>query len=80
MKTSLVLCSVLSGANAFFPGVPVLSTRAAVASTSSATQQPMRMALNPELAANFPRDFANVSCILSRDFRRIFHVGGVRVV
>lgn len=73
MKTSFVLCSVLAGANAFLPVAPVLSTRAAIASTSSATQQPMRMALNPELAANFPRDFANVSCFLSRDFRLSTH-------
>eukprot|EP00904_Undaria_pinnatifida_P003436 jgi/Undpi1/13093/HiC_scaffold_8.g02755.m1 len=60
MKTSLVFCSVVAGANAFLPVAPVLSTRAVISSTSSATQQPMRMALNPELAANFPRDFANI--------------------
>lgn len=66
MKTSLAFFSLAAGANAFVPVAPVLSTRSAVniASSSATTpQQPMRMGLNPELAANFPRDFAKVrSC------------------
>lgn len=64
MKTSLVFLSVVAGANAFVPVAPMVSTRAVAGSSSasSAAQHvPMRMGLNPELAANFPRDFATVS-------------------
>lgn len=64
MKTSLAFFSLLAGANAFVPVAPMVSTRAAISSSAtSAVRQhvPMRMGLNPELAANFPRDFANVS-------------------
>lgn len=64
MKTSLAFLSLLAaGADAFVPAAPVLSTRAAVSSSATSAVQhvPMRMGLNPELAANFPRDFAAVS-------------------
>lgn len=40
----------------------MVSTRAVASAATSAVQHvPMRMGLNPELAANFPRDFAKVS-------------------
>lgn len=65
MKTSLAFLSLLAGANAFVPVAPVVGARAVASSsaTTSRVQQhvPMRMGLNPELAANFPRDFAKVS-------------------
>lgn len=62
MKTSLAFLSLLAGANAFVPVAPMVSSRAvASAATSAVEHVPMRMGLNPELAANFPRDFANVS-------------------
>ncbi|CAN0007057.1 unnamed protein product [Ectocarpus fasciculatus] len=63
MKTSLAFLSLLAaGADAFVPVAPVLSTRAAVSSSATSAVQhvPMRMGLNPELAANFPRDFATI--------------------
>lgn len=62
MKTSLAFLSLLAGANAFVPVAPMVSSRAvASAATSAVEHVPMRMGLNPELAANFPRDFAKVS-------------------
>lgn len=63
MKTSLAFLSLVAGAKAFVPVAPMVSARAAVSSSATSRVQhvPMRMGLNPELAANFPRDFANVS-------------------
>lgn len=70
MKTSFAFFGLAAGANAFVPVAPVISSSSsagvvAPSSSSVATRQqhqPMRMGLNPELAANFPRDFVNVSC------------------
>lgn len=63
MKTSLAFLSLVAGASAFVPVAPMASIRAVASSsvTSAVQHVPMRMGLNPELAANFPRDFATVS-------------------
>lgn len=63
MKTSLAFLSLLAGTTAFVPVAPIVSSRvvATSAATNAVRHVPMRMGLNPDLAANFPRDFANVS-------------------
>lgn len=66
MKTSLAFFCLAAGANAFVPIVPPLSALSAGVASSRAAPavqrtSVVRMGLNPELAANFPRDFANVS-------------------
>ena len=60
MKTSTVFLSTVVGVHGFVPLVPSFSGRVVAPSSSTATQHPLSMGLNPELAANFPRDFANV--------------------
>lgn len=68
MQTSLAFLSLLAGANAFVPVAPMVSSGAVATSSATCAVQhvPMRMGLNPELAANFPRDFATVSvCVVS---------------
>lgn len=64
MKTSLVMSLFATGATAFVPVAPVLSGRSVVSSrqtTVPVSRSDVRMGLSPTLAANFPRDFANVS-------------------
>lgn len=64
MKASLAILSLITGADAFLPAMPLLSGPTALSSvqTSSPVARSItRMGLSPTLTANFPRDFANVS-------------------
>ncbi|CAM9194667.1 unnamed protein product [Discosporangium mesarthrocarpum] len=57
MKTELALLGLLAGTQAFMPALPLISSQPSQIVSRAAA--PM-MALNPELAKTFPRDFTKI--------------------